>query len=247
MKTTNKILLIASIVGLLTTTYLIIKISSFIQIKALEASGIIESKAFIPEYYEEVYVNNGIKVNLLQDGTNSLKVEIDTAFAEYLEVKVENKKLKLKLQRSLPSTSKVIADLHVSSVKKFGLRSGAELYTMNTFNEDSLRISAISGSKLKMDINTGHLKSHTNSGARVSFTGKTKSADFLATSGTRLNAFDLKVGWAKTECSGGSHINVSVTDSLSVNAKSGGVIEYKGQPGITKMEVSSGGRLIKKD
>ena len=247
MKTTNKILIIALAVGLLITTYFLLKIKTFVQITELEVSGVIEFNEHPVNDFQTLEVRKGILVNLVQSDHESLTIECDTSLNKYLEVWVEDNKLHIGLSRNVPDSIRVKAHLKAKTLSYISLEKGAKLISNEPFVRDTLQLEAHGGGKLKMNLSMNHLQCKLSSGAKAELRGTTKSLKADANSGAQLKGKNLITENAQLNANSGAQIYVFVTGNLDVKASSGGQIKYYGEPKISNMDISSGGKLSRKN
>jgi hypothetical protein len=247
MKTTNKILLTALGIGLIISTVLLIKISSFVKINEYEVSGVIESREYPVENFNALKVKKGVLVNLHQNNDELLRVEADTALLKYFEFYVKDNTLNISSSRGLPDSLKVKVNLYTMLLSEISVESGGKLVNVDPFIKDSLALNARSGGRLNMNLDLSHLNCKVSSGANASLKGNTYSMKAKAESGANLKAEKLSAVNVKAEAGSGAFISCFVSGNLSVKANSGGMIKYTGEPQITNMDVSSGGKLSKKD
>jgi hypothetical protein len=73
--------------------------------------------------------------------------------------------------------------------------------------------------------------------------GKSQMFSANSSSGSSINAKELKTVSARAKASSGANIDVNVTGKLTANASSGGDIDYEGSPETVDKNTSSGGSV----
>lgn len=245
MKTTNKILIGAFVIGILIATYLVLKVSSFIQIEELLPSGYTISEEIELEEFDSIAVKRGVIVNLEYDEAESLTIVADAAFRKLLTVKVENKLLTIETAKNLPDSTKITANLTASNLEKISVFDDAQLRSKERYVGDRLMLIANSKALIDLNLEVIALTCKTKGGSEVNVSGKVQSILVNTQKSSRINAGNLAVENAKVEASGNGYIQFSVSESLDVKAIDGGLVEYRGDPQIKSMEVNEGGKLIK--
>ena len=245
MKTTNKILLTAFILGLIVTSYYIIKISSYIQINDVELSGIIEKREYQIENFDNLTAEKGIIIHLIQSQEEKLFIEADTALFKLVEVVSNENKLEIRLSKSLPDSLRANVYLYTNNLTSIRVDKAAKLISTTPFTRDSLYLDAQRGANLNMQLNINYLNCQLASGAKAELSGKTKELNTRAQTRSRLYAKDLAIENAIVKSESGAQLYVFVSGTFDVKALSGGTIEYQGDPQITNIDISSGGKLSK--
>lgn len=245
MKTTNKILIVGLLAGLATTTYFILKVSSFISIHEPTPSGYTQIEEVEVDGIKSLSIEKGVIVDLFFDAEESLSIVTDTALRKYLSVEVDNKLLKIHMTKTLHDTIKVKAKLTVANLNEIKVANKAILKSEQFFRADSLNIKASNGGTIDMNVELANLNCEIKNGAKVNLTGQVDSISVSAYSSGKLNADKLVVARAKVEAMEHSFVHFNVTGSLDVKSMQGSVVKYNGEPRIRNMEVDQGGELIK--
>ncbi len=245
MKTTNKILIAGFIVGLAISTYFILKITSFIQIDEMNPSGYTLSEEISIEEFNAISVDKGVIVNLSYDEQESLNVIADTAFRKYLNVEVEEQTLKIHASKKLPDSLKIIANLVADDLKAITVNNRAKVICNQRLVTESLYVKAGQGGKIDMNVELAYLECDLSGGAQLDISGTTDSIKVKTNDRAKLNAYNFKAKHAMVEAKNHSYVHFYVSGSIDVKAIDGGIVEYSGEPQVTNMEVTEGGKLIK--
>lgn len=245
MKTTNKILIAGFIVGLIISTYFILKITSFIQINELIASGFKTIEEVPVESFESISVDKGVVVNLSYGEQESLKILADTAFTKYLIVDVEESILKIHLSKKLPDSLKIVADLVAKDLKSITVSNKAKVISNQRLSTDSLKVEGNSSGKIDINVELKYLECDLRSHSELNISGISQSINVKASHSAKLNGENLKTTVAEVKAENNGFVHFYVSGSIDVKAIDGGIVEYIGDPQVKNMEVNDGGKLIK--
>jgi hypothetical protein len=83
----------------------------------------------------------------------------------------------------------------------------------------------------------------TTSGSDIKITGTTINHASNATSGSSIDAYDLKSDNAIAKATSGASINIYASKKMEGKATSGAYIDFKGNPATINKDVSSGGSI----
>lgn len=201
--------------------------------------------------FNAVSVATGIELILVQSNDNKLAISVtDEKYLKHLVTKVENGELKIyydykNLDGIFGKNNRVKAYVSVASLKRLKGSSGARIFMVNVFNEESLFIDLSSGAKMEAKLKVSNLAIDVSSGAKLEINGKSGMADLSASSGAKIDGSDLTVNDCKAKASSGGKISIAVEKSLDGKASSGGKIEYNGGATQINAETSSGGKVEK--
>lgn len=236
MKTLSK--LTAILVVLLTTT------SCFVDgFTGIKGNGDIRTEdRSINTNFSAIKVQQGINVYLTQGTNISLTVEADDNIIDLLITEVRNDELKIYFEKNVNRATRNVY-LTAGDIEQIATSSGASVKSENTIQGTSLDLSSSSGSSIKLRVSAEEVKGETSSGANMDLYGTTEYLSLKASSGSRIDAEDLKSRNASARASSGANIDLHVEETLTAKASSGGDIDYTGSPRDVNKDTSSGGSV----
>ncbi len=215
--------------------------------------------------FDEIKVSESINAQIVKSDTEKVVI---TAPADILDdVVVENKggELHIHFKPGLNlSTRNVAAKIFARDFSKVEATSSARITIKDKFTQDRTKVEVSSSAEISGDLEANdlsidasssgsfsgkvwavNLEADADSSGTIDISGKTKTADFSASSSGRLAAGKLIAEIAEIEVSSGGMVNVGVSDILKADASSGGNIEVskKGNLQITRQNESSGGGI----
>lgn len=167
--------------------------------------------------------------------TDSLRITIQEGFLPHFRMSVEDSVLSLSMDEGIDLEGWTPASVRLAGVpvRRVDLSGGATCTSSRRMTEKKLTCVLSGGSVFEGEVDLGRLVAELTGGSTVTVSGR---ADIVSlgpvSGGSRVNAFMLQARLASVDASGGSRVNVSVKDSLFVQASGGSVIRYVGTPRI---------------
>ena len=237
MKTITK--LIAMLVVLFATTSCFI--DGFTGIRGNK--NVISESRTINSKFNEIDIQQGIKLYLTQGSSNSLKVEADENIMELLVTEVKNNQLKIYLKKNVYKAKARNVYLTTNAISSIDASSGSSVKSENTWQTSNLQINTSSGSSVKFHVNADEISCSSSSGSNIRLYGKTNNLSVKASSGSSIDANELNSVDTYAKASSGANINVNVSGKLTAKASSGGNVDYEGNPTTIDKDTSSGGSV----
>ncbi|WP_294224213.1 DUF4252 domain-containing protein [uncultured Chryseobacterium sp.] len=216
--------------------------------------------------FSGIQVSTGVNVIFKQESPTAVKVIADADKLQYIITKVENGTLKVYIDNKGVKNLKfknLSVNISAPRLENIQTISGSSFVGINTVSENRLNIEASSGSNIngkfsaatmnvsldsgsniRASVNSEKLVFKGTSGSNTNLEGTAGMAVFEISSGASCKAEHLKIDEAQVESSSGASISLDVKSRLKVNASSGGLVKYKGNPEIdSKVNKMSGGSL----
>lgn len=237
MKTITK--LVAMLVVLFSTTSCFI--DGFTGIRGNQ--NVISESRTINSKFDEIDIQQGIKLYLTQGNSNSLKVEADENIMELLVTEVNDNQLKIYFKKNVYKAKARNVYLTTNSISSIDASSGSSVKSENTWQSSNLQINTSSGSSVRFHINADEINCSSSSGSNIRLYGKTNNLSVKASSGSSIDADELNSVDTYAKASSGASINVNVSGKLTAKASSGGDVDYEGNPTAIDKDTSSGGSV----
>jgi hypothetical protein len=162
------------------------------------------------------------EIELVQDGTESLKITAEDNILPYLTSAVDGGKLTLSLRKdvSIQTTKPILYKITVKGVKELELLG--------------------SGSLKATGLDTKRLKSGISGSGDMTVAGKAQREEVTISGSGSYTAPELKCTNAAVIISGSGNVVVAVSDALDANVSGSGSVEYIGSPKVTQSVAGSG-------
>jgi hypothetical protein len=191
-------------------------------------------------------VAGGFDVEVKKGINTKVIVEADDNIIDDIETSVHNGQLKITMSNGMSYN-----DVHmkvfvtVSDLNKINSSAAADVDVKDELSSDNtIDLSASSGSSIKVIINAPEAKADASSGGEIEISGLTKNFDVEVSSGSSVHASKLLSENTIAEASSGGTAEVHASVQLDAKASSGGTISYKGAATAITKE-SSGGSINK--
>ena len=203
--------------------------------------------------FHAIKVSTGIQLMLNQSNTEAVAVSADSdEHRDKIKTVVENGVLSIyydndswKFWRN-GEYKKLKAYVSVINLDGLDASAGSSVKIEGTIKSNKLNIDASSGAVLKGNIEVTTLAIDQSSGAVINFSGSVKDLSVDGSSGSVLHGYELTADNCTVDASSGGGVQVTVNKELSVEASSGGYVNYKGQGVIKNIKTNSGGNVSKK-
>jgi hypothetical protein len=208
---------------------------------SLSGNGNVTSqKRSVTGDFNSVSVQEDLEVIIQQGPVQSVTVNADENFQEHIITEVKGNELKISTDTNIGSGTKTITVI-LPNVESLSSESSATINSQGSIKSDSMKLSASSGSSIRVNVNGQDIECDTNSGAHIEIAGQAESLQVSASSGGNINAKGLKAAKVKADASSGGETTVNPTENLSADASSGGKVFYVTTPVKLKKNASSGG------
>lgn len=244
MKTTNKILLSLFILILIIIT--VVMVTFRVKLKStafIEPSGqVVTNEPELPTF-NAIDVSGRWNMTLEQAETSKVVVQSDDNLMEYIMVEVIDDVLEVSFKGWTDRNATL--DIHVSIVDIESLiaRNSARIEAMETIRGNTLEHKVYSGAMSEVTLDFEEIILEAHAGAHATLKGMVGHMVATSSAGSEINASALQAGNVELETSSGSKNDLFVTGELSVDANSGSIVNYTGNPIVRDLSTSSGARV----
>lgn len=198
-------------------------LSSFTGVKAAEAV--------------DVYLKKGDK--------ESVRVETTGTSVSNVITEVSGSYLKIHMKEGNYKNRTVKVYVTYVSLTKISASSASNVFSDGTIKTSSLDVSVSSAASIEISVDTQRLSADASSAGDIVLEGRATSIEVEASSAGDIDAYGLESEEANASASSAGSIKISVSKELEARASSGGSIRYRGSPGRTNTDSSSGGSVKK--
>ena len=247
MKTSNKLLLGLFVLILLTITVVmvVVKINFFKPgSSTYTVSGKQSEEQRNVAKFNQIEVENMIKVNYTQDNQQRVVIKADSNLIRLVVSEVKNGKLYLYTTEKLDLEEPIQVEVSTDSINGIKLTAGGIFGTTKKMKVTKLNGDGSAGALFDVDGDFTDLKIEMSAGCIANFKGKCKNLEISCTAGSIFNANDLVAEFGTISASAGSVMNVNVTGEISVDANAGSVIKCSGKARAKNINISSGAQFL---
>jgi hypothetical protein len=196
--------------------------------------------------FKGVKAAEGIDVYLKKATKESVRVEAVNPDASDVITEVSGGYLKIHLKdgRNYRSVN-VKVYVEYIALDKLSVSSAASMFSEGTIKAQSMDINASSAGEMKISVEAESVVISASSAGEVEVKGKATRVTADASSAGEVDAFDLEAQTVNAEASSAGSVQVSVSQTLTAHASSGGDVRYRGNPDKSNTNASSGGSVKK--
>lgn len=244
MKTTNQILLTAFIAILAITTFMLVLVRLNVNFgPAIEGSRnvISESREIAP--FNAIEASGALRVELLQDEQIGITVVADDNLIELIVTEVTNNVLKIYMKEKVGKHKSLDVKVAFETLESLRVSAGARVTSVNTIVGIALKHVISSGAFSDLNLDFEKLTIEASSGAQAKLAGKVRELFVQSSSGAQADARKLSADNATVKTSSGAINHIFVNNEMSIDASSGAMVNYYGQPAVRDQRTSSGATI----
>jgi hypothetical protein len=187
----------------------------------------------------------GIDVYLKKGNKESVRVETDGINPDQVITEVSGNYLKIHMRDGRRGKIEVKVYVEYVSIERLSVSSAATLFAEGTIHSKTMEMNASSAGDMKVTIEAETVRISASSAGEIQVKGKATSVTADASSAGEVDAYDLQAQNVVADASSAGSVQVSVTESLTAQASSGGDVRYRGSPDKSITNSSSGGSVKK--
>lgn len=244
MKTSNKIMLAALILLLVMLTVLLVFVRVNLKLGPVtEGSMNVVTETRQIASFKAIEASGGLTIELLQDDAIGLTIEADDNLIELVVTEVDDEVLKIHLKERVGKHKAL--DVKVAFVTLEALRASAGVRVTSVTTLVGLALEHVLSSGAYSDLNLDFetLTLEATSGSHAKLAGKVSELFIKSNAGSQVEASELQAQNATINTSSGAVNHIFVNNEMSIDASSGALVSYGGQPVNKSIETSSGGEV----
>lgn len=213
----------------------------------VKASGVVVKKDIAVSDYRSIDVSNGIELILTDGERNSVFVEIDKEYEEYLDIHVSGKVLNIGIKNMSYdgglNTIRVFASGR--GVSDFCISSASSVIAKTKLVGNELTFDISSAGKFVGEVACKKITADMSSASNMEIAGTTDVFSMNISSASSVNAGKLRAKKVVCDASSASSATVYASTELNVDASSVSHVRYSGDAKIINIETSSASRVSK--
>ncbi len=243
MKTTNKILLGALIIVLLAVTIAMAIFRSAISKDLVIGSGEVITRQVDVSPFSAIDVSGRMNMTLNQSNGHSVSIEADDNLIELIITEVKNNTLRVYLKESIGRYKSLNIEVSMENLESLTASAGARVTSETPLRGEILSLILKAGAVSDLRLHFDEIALELGGGSSAILAGQVRKMVASSMAGSELKAFELKTKDCVITTSAGSRNEVYATNNLKVNANTGSVVNYTGDPFLTDFNSSTGARI----
>ena len=225
-----------------------ILLGSCVSNDVLEPSGSFEKKNRTILEFTKLEISDAIEVEITQADSCSMQIETYSNYHPYIYTEVSGSTLRIYTSSSVDlNGSKIKVYLTSKELSEIKASGATKSLFLNKIVGEQLDVSLSGASELKGEVNLKILKVDLSGASYLNFAGVTTDMNIESSGASRTYLYSLIADNTILDLSGASVAEVNSTKSLSVSGSGGSKVYYKGNPTITKSNLSGASTLQKAD
>jgi hypothetical protein len=177
------------------------------------------------------------QLTLIQ-GEPSLKIIADENLLELIETNIKGDRLIISSKKNIRQAKHLEIVISSPEFKRLQLSGAVSIHSKETLRGDGLRLETSGAAEVDLALDYDELRCELSGASEIKLRGVARSVRVSSSGATDLRLFELDVRNMRLNLSGASEARINVSKELSVEASGASEIRYKGNPKITKTELS---------
>jgi hypothetical protein len=197
-------------------------------------------------HFSEIKVSNGIDLFIRQGTANAITIEADKNLHAIIITEVNAGVLKIYTEKNIWKAKSKKVYVTIENITLLKATSGSDVYSENLIKTKELSVISSSGANVNIEVSVQNLITKASSGSDLRIYGSSIQHASNASSGSSINASNLKSENVTAKATSGADINIYASLKIEAKATSGASIDFKGSPNSIQKTTNSGGNISKK-
>jgi len=197
--------------------------------------------------FHAIQLSNAFDVYLTQGNEESVAVSAsETRYRDDIKVEVKGGVLIIRYNNNgkwNTNNKKLKAYISFKHIDKLDVSGACDVYIVENWNADNLKIDLSGASNLKGNIKAEKLMVDLSGASDMTLTGLVGQLNIEASGASDFKGYDLAVDYCNAKASGASDIKITVNKELSAEASGASDVNYKGS-GLMRDIKTSGSSSI---
>lgn len=203
------------------------------------------TKTYDLEPYDEIEVNGGYDIYLVQADGHDVTITVDENLIEEVNIYVRGSRLIIESERLIDSPDGVKIEIPTHNIRALFSSGSSDIISKELIRCEDLEIVLSGAGKIDLRLDAGEVTLDLSGAALVYFEGAAKSLDVDMSGAGSLEADEFEVVDCKIDISGVGSAIVNVSGTLDAQVSGLGKVEYLGNPKSVKGDVSGVGNIEK--
>lgn len=208
------------------------------------------SRTYDTRDFSSISVATGITVDVTLGARHHVVAETDGSDFDSLRVRVEGDVLHIDRPpgswlRWFGRRPDYRVRVEAPALRRLSASSGSAVTVQGGSPGDDFEVNSSSGSRMDIHITRGRaVRARGSSGSRLHISGNCSAVRITASSGSRVDAEDLRCVDAEVQASSGSSVTLAATGRVAGSASSGSNVKVRGAPAVVEVKQSSGSDVV---
>lgn len=183
------------------------------------------------------------------DTEESIEIEANTNLHEYIIATKKDNKLIVKLKDNINVKGRETLNVYITtkSINHFSAVADSKIYLQNTLVTEAAKIKITADSYFLGEIEANSLELVATADARADLSGSCNYLHARLTADAKLSDYSLKVNDLKLRMTADCYVNLTINNSIDIEANADSILRYKGGAAIINEHLTSDSKVIKID
>jgi len=195
--------------------------------------------------FKGVKVGEAIDVYLKKGEKETARLDVTGVSPSDVITEVAGSTLKVHMREGNYRNRSVKVYVTYVDLERISSSSAANVFSDGVIKAERMDISASSAGSVEINLDAGDVTVDVSSAGDVTLEGKARSLAVEASSAGSVDAYSLEAEQVEVSASSAGSAKVTAAKAIEARASSGGSVRYRGNPGRTNTNSSSGGSVKK--
>lgn len=183
------------------------------------------------------------------DTEESIEIEANDNLHDYIIATKKGDKLEVRLRNNLSIRGQETLNVYITtkSITDFSVAADSNIYLENALVEDDVKIKVTADSFFSGEIYAGYLELKVSADARADLYGNIGLLNANLSADAELTGYDLEVEGLKIKMAADCDTDVTVTNTIDIEATADCTLRYKGDATIIYQKLTADSRIKKMD
>lgn len=212
----------------------------------VQGNGRVEEANRSVEDFSRISIGGMFEVYLEQTDQPSLKLVADENLHELIETRIENGTLYISTLEDIGRAEELDLYITFEDLESLDFSGAVSVENKGEIEGDRLAIESSGAAEIDMQLDYNEITVEISGAAEITLRGESEYLSLSSSGASEVQLFDLEVDKMRLDLSGATSAEVNVKDDLSVDASGAAEIRYRGNPNLSKTDLS-GAASLKKD
>jgi Putative auto-transporter adhesin, head GIN domain len=219
---------------------------SFSDPAGMAGSGRLTTRTIDLSGVTSVVAEANFVVHLRMGNPVQAAVTTDDNLTDRVEATVTGNQLRLGIKPGMSVRNATLsADVTVGQLDRLATAGASRVTLAPELTSPALQLSIAGASTITGPVAVGRVLATVSGAGSLALSGTVQDLRFSAAGASRLPLSDLTVRYLDATLSGASHATVTVTGTLAVQAAGASVLDYRGNPSVTRSQTSGMSSIVR--
>jgi Putative auto-transporter adhesin, head GIN domain len=197
--------------------------------------------------FKSVRISGAFKAILVKGETSALRLEADDNVLPRIETFVEGGILVIKPKNNswFQNTGPMTAYITFTELEGLDVSGAVSASCESAIETPRFAIDASGASNLRLTLKVNELDGDVSGASKINLSGSADRFGLDASGATSLYAFDMRTLRTRLSLSGASKVEISVSESLDVDASGASKVTFRGNPRSQHIDASGASKVRK--